>query len=1074
MRVTIVNATPLQIGGFGERTLAWLAEHLKKSGNTVEFVLSSDIEGLRNSLSKSTLVCLGDLRPGSDLGLVGLLSGCKIPLVHIPHEYGFCGPGTVCCHDCGIIAGCQESDRLAIYRQLARRASMIVYSSPLQRTISESFIGAYMEKTVVAPPPVLPVLKEPAGVKSPEKKLHVAFLCDNDPGEWSNVKAHAIHVLSLARPLADQVVAYGGSALKIKAAGPAGLSLEQDKLTREQRQEVLNQASALVCLPTRPLPFGADALAMLHAGKDAYTNRRVGFRSYPTDLSRPEVYLIQVENAWKSICRKLTEFGSTGDENVGPPTKPTFSRPLLWCHHMGLGDSINLLPTAGALAALADLTWVVPDNHLDILASQIQAKITGADEFDIESAAGEHDLIVEVSVAMRNHYERFYQGDICGQRWVRIDLAKQANAYQSVNENLLSFFTRAELEVAVNRPSLSFADQVSIDSKNLLAQAGIDVARDLVITLQPGAGRDLKRWPAERFGKLARRLRNELGAKIVLISGLGEDRLLESILEQEPDCELALYQRPLLELAGIISVATLHIGNDSGFTHLACACDVPAVGLYGPTAPAQWAPVHPFFELVLSKDGASRRQRNMKFISVEQVVSAVKNCLTRALSYAPSDTSRQYIANPTLQIVADGWTTANMHFEAAADTRKTFQDMAEKCRPACSFSELESQIETDTLDFAVSSSFVVPAWSRTLIEKSAEADKQVSELAGLPGGRPEHPRCAYVIEAGYQHVFSVLAMLNVLPGPVFTTGSRAANRLAEKAEVIQIDEKELPVALTEYGIDVVLSTSQRISPNKLRSGSRRRIVFIGHGDSDKTYGQELQPKPSFVHHKINREFDLLAVASHFHMARYQNPNSQLTGYLKHDLFVKHNYAARPVEPGWVLWAPGWGRHNSVDAWLEPVIEATGNLDLRCILHFHPFSYECEARLVQRAQAMVVRHPHFRIAHCLNVLDAMAPCQLMFGDVSTTCYDWLMFDRPIIFLDHERLVVEEEKNLFDVGLQVSPGDNLEEKISAALAEPGQLAAARRKALETRFFQLDGRAATRVRDAIYKKWEDEWRS
>jgi glycosyl transferase family 9 (putative heptosyltransferase)/CDP-glycerol:poly(glycerophosphate) glycerophosphotransferase len=1071
LQITIVNSNPLQLGGFAERTLAWLSKNLTNSGFNVEFVLARDIEGLRKSIAKSALICLGDLRPGPDLGLAGMLAGCKVPLAHIPHEYGFCGPGSVLCQDCGIRAACPESDRLAIYKQLARQASLIVYSSPLQRKISESFVGAYQDKTFVAPPPLLPVVEKPAAVNSPEIKRHVAFLCDNDPGEWSNVKAHALHVLSSTRPLEDEVVAYGGSALKIKAGGPVGLSHEPNAQTCEQRREILKQASALICLPIRPLPFGADALAMLHAGKEAYTNRRVGFRSYPSDLSRPEVYLDQVENSWQSICRKLAELGSLADKNIGPATSPTFSRPLLWCHHMGLGDSINLLPTARALANLADLTWVVPDNHLDILASQVQANVSGADEFDIESQAPEHDLIIEVSVAMKNHYERFYQGDICGQRWVRIDLAKQANAYQSVHENLLSFFSRAELDVAVDRPNLSFDDKLSIDSKERLARAGIDASRDLVITIQPGAGRDFKCWPAERFGKLAGRLRNEFGAKIVLISGLGEDELLESILEQEPDCELALYQRPLLELAGIISVATLHIGNDSGFTHLACACNIPAVGLYGPTAPAQWAPVHPLFELVISKDAKGRRQRNMKFISVEQVTSAVKNCLTRAIGYASSDSSLQYIANPTLQVGTDGWTTSDMHFEATAETRKTFQDLVKKCRTACSLSELESLIDPDTLDFAVSSGFVVPAWSQKLIVNSAARDL---ELADLPDGRPEYPRCAYVIEAGYQHVFPVLAMLDVLPGPVFTTGNRAANRLAEKAEVIQVDEKQLPMALTEHKIDVVISTSHRISPKKLRSGSRRRVVFIGHGDSDKTYGQDLQPKPSFVHSKINLEFDLLAVASHFHMARYENPNSQMTGYLKHDLFIRQEYAQRPVEPGWVLWAPGWGRHNSVDAWLERVIEATANLDLRCLLHFHPYSYECEARLVQRAQAMVVRHPHFRIAHCLNVLDAMAPCQLMFGDVSTTCYDWLMFDRPIIFLDHERLVVEEEKNLFDVGLQVSPADNLEEKISVALAAPEQLAAARRRALETRFYRLDGQAAKRVRDAIYEKWEDDWRS
>ena len=699
----------------------------------------------------------------------------------------------------------------------------------------------------------------------------------------------------------------------------------------------------------------------------------------------------------------------------------------------------------------------------------MDAKVIADGDFDIASDHGEHDLVIEVSVAMKNHHERFYKGDICGERWIRIDLAEQANAYQSVFENLLSFFSRAKLDVAVNGPQLKLSRKLLVSSRRRLAEAGIDGGRDLVVSIQPGAGRNFKRWPAERFGKLCNRIREELNAKIVLLGGLNEDDLIDAVLDEEPNCELVLRQLPALELAGVIASSTLFLGNDSGFTHVASACDVPTIGLYGPTAPSKWAPVHPLFELVAAKDSEGKRQTDMRFISIGQVVEAVEKLLKKSMTRWPSDGALKFIVNPTLRSTSTTWSTSDVRIDVSGES---LEKIVDRCRKPCSFQDLENDFKEDLVDFVLSTGVIVPVWAKALIEKAVSFAESKGGTGRSEKFLTQHPLCAYVIESGFQHVFPVLAMLDVLPGPVFTTGTRVADRLSKKAEVIQVEEKHLAMALSEHGIDVILSTSQRIAPDMLRASSRRKIVFIGHGDSDKSYGQGPKPKPSFVHHKINRSFDLLTVASHFHMARYNTQSSVLTGYLKHDLFLKQKYSSRPKNPGWVLWAPSWGRHSSVDAWLEQVVESTGNLGLKCVLHFHPYSYEREAHLVQRAQALVIRHSHFTIAHCLNILDAMAPCELMLGDVSTTCYDWLMFDRPIVFLDHEGLLIEAEKDLFEVGLHVHPDENLEEAIRIAKSSPDQLASKRRQALESRFFKLDGKASERVRDAIYQKWIDDW--
>ena len=52
--------------------------------------------------------------------------------------------------------------------------------------------------------------------------------------------------------------------------------------------------------------------------------------------------------------------------------------------------------------------------------------------------------------------------------------------------------------------------------------------------------------------------------------------------------------RPLAQVARILSRCRLYLGNDSGLTHLAAAVAGPDVlALFGPTDPRVWAPLGP-------------------------------------------------------------------------------------------------------------------------------------------------------------------------------------------------------------------------------------------------------------------------------------------------------------------------------------------------------------------------------------------------------------------------------------------------------------------------------------------------
>jgi len=126
-----------------------------------------------------------------------------------------------------------------------------------------------------------------------------------------------------------------------------------------------------------------------------------------------------------------------------------------------------------------------------------------------------------------------------------------------------------------------------------LAERGIGPATPL-LAVQPGAGVALKQWPPERWGAVADALAERLGARVAVTGTEAERSLVEAVI--------GAMRRPALNaagafdwqgLAGLFARCALVLGVDSGALHLAAALGVPSVHLFGPTAPARFAPWGP-------------------------------------------------------------------------------------------------------------------------------------------------------------------------------------------------------------------------------------------------------------------------------------------------------------------------------------------------------------------------------------------------------------------------------------------------------------------------------------------------
>jgi len=140
-----------------------------------------------------------------------------------------------------------------------------------------------------------------------------------------------------------------------------------------------------------------------------------------------------------------------------------------------------------------------------------------------------------------------------------------------------------------------------------------------VVALNPGAGRAAKRWPPERFAELARRLRGDTRAAVLVLWGPAElDHA--RVIARESGAMLA----PPTDLPGLLALLRrtwVMVAGDTGPLHLAAALGVACVGLYGPTDPARTGPYGSGHRVVRDAGGA------MASLPVEPVLSAVADLL---------------------------------------------------------------------------------------------------------------------------------------------------------------------------------------------------------------------------------------------------------------------------------------------------------------------------------------------------------------------------------------------------------------------------------------------------------------
>jgi heptosyltransferase-2 len=146
------------------------------------------------------------------------------------------------------------------------------------------------------------------------------------------------------------------------------------------------------------------------------------------------------------------------------------------------------------------------------------------------------------------------------------------------------------MDVGKDEP-LHFGEALKKPVPQLLDRFGLD-QRQIMVGMAPGAAYGpAKRWPAERFAEVARRLIETYDARIVLF-GSGADRAITDRIQAVagPKAVNIAGETGLKEAMALIAQCGLFISNDSGLMHVAGALDIPTIAIFGSTNPITTSP----------------------------------------------------------------------------------------------------------------------------------------------------------------------------------------------------------------------------------------------------------------------------------------------------------------------------------------------------------------------------------------------------------------------------------------------------------------------------------------------------
>jgi len=280
-----------------------------------------------------------------------------------------------------------------------------------------------------------------------------------------------------------------------------------------------------------------------------------------------------------------------------------------------LGDIVHAIPVAAALREgfpEAGIDWMVESRHADLL--RCVTALDNVIAIDSRTTPGllrlpgqlarlrhaRYDCVIDVqglwksSILSRMTGARRvlgFAGSLVREKGAHYLYTEQYDGTpdtQSIYAKNLALLRLLGVSTAAVRFPLAHSPGPPIHE--LLRSAGVGDKSGFAL-LVPGASKSNKRWPAEKFGRLAQILLEHHALRSAVLQGNAEEHALAIDVERAArGSAVVLPPVDLGELLAMAGSASVVVAGDTGPLHVATAAQAPVVGIYGPTDPARNGP----------------------------------------------------------------------------------------------------------------------------------------------------------------------------------------------------------------------------------------------------------------------------------------------------------------------------------------------------------------------------------------------------------------------------------------------------------------------------------------------------
>jgi lipopolysaccharide heptosyltransferase I len=199
--------------------------------------------------------------------------------------------------------------------------------------------------------------------------------------------------------------------------------------------------------------------------------------------------------------------------------------------------------------------------------------------------------------------------------------------------HLVDYYLRIVAAAGAGKTDVQFTLPRKADAvetvKKLLVSHGVHPGNYAVLV--PGAARENKRWPIERFAKLAEKIVSQFGWSMAAPGSAAEKGYIETLQNIAGVGVVNLAgQTSIAEIIALLGGAALVVSNDTGPGHIAAVLGVPVVMIFGPTNPARVCPYgRPECIVAIEPDKRGHKadsydpRHDIRHITVEQVFEKV-------------------------------------------------------------------------------------------------------------------------------------------------------------------------------------------------------------------------------------------------------------------------------------------------------------------------------------------------------------------------------------------------------------------------------------------------------------------